>query len=161
MNATTKVERVRVKTEDIRIEMSSDPKLLRAIRGLVRGYASRFRLSPDRVDDVVLAVNEAYSNSIRHSYGNEPSGRVELVFRSNHDELEVELRDDGVPAIPERLVPISLTPPKLSSLTSGGWGVQFIHQAFDETEYHPGKERGNRVLMRLRLPSPDGNELAP
>jgi len=149
-----------VKTEDMRIETSSDPKLLPAIRGLVRGYFSRFGLSSERVADVVLAVNEACSNSIRHSYGNEPSGRVELVFRSNHGEIEVELRDDGVPAAPEHLARISLAPPELSALRPGGLGVQFIYQVFDETEYHPGKQRGNRVVMRLHLPSEDGNRPA-
>ncbi len=151
-------ERTRLKTEDMRIEVSSDPKLLRAIRGLVQGYISRFGLSSDRVADAVLAVNEAYSNSIRHSYGNEPSGRVELVFRSSHDEIEVELRDEGIPSTRERLARISLAPPELSSLKPGGLGVQFIYQVFDETEYHPGQEQGNRVVMRLHLP--DGNRPA-
>lgn len=145
----------------MRIETSSDPKLLRAIRGLVQGYISRFGLPSERVADVVLAVNEACSNSIRHSYGNESSGRVELVFRSTPHEIEVELRDDGAPATPERLAPISLAPPELSSLSPGGLGVQFIYQVFDETEYHPGKQRGNRVVMRLHLSPADENKPAP
>jgi serine/threonine-protein kinase RsbW len=128
---------------------------------LVRGYFSRFGLSADCVADVVLAVNEACSNSIQHSYDTQSTGRVELVFRSNRDEIEVELRDDGTPIVQERVIRIPLMPPELSSLEPGGLGVQLIYQVFDETEYHPGQKSGNRVVMRLRLPAADGIEPGP
>ena len=55
-------------TRDIAIEVRSEPQLLHSIRNLIRGYVVSFGVAKDRVDEIVLAVDEACCNSIRHSY---------------------------------------------------------------------------------------------
>jgi anti-sigma regulatory factor (Ser/Thr protein kinase) len=134
---------------DIRVEWRSAPKLLRGIRGLVRCYVADHGFSDERCDEIVLAVDEACTNSIRHAYHGAPDRALELVLRSNDMELVVELRDQGKPAPWEVLEPKEVKPPDLDNLTPGGLGIQLMYSVFDEVTFTPGEHEGNTVIMRL------------
>jgi sigma-B regulation protein RsbU (phosphoserine phosphatase) len=137
---------------DIQLEVRSDPSLLGSIRGTVRGWIEAHGVSPDVVDDVVLAVDEACANAIRHSYGGRCDRSVLLTLRTVPDFLEIEVRDHGVPCPPERVEPRRLEVPDPEQLEPGGLGVQWMREIFDEVRFLPGEEGGNRVVMRLKKP---------
>ncbi len=134
---------------DIRLEVRSDPRLLASVRGLVREWLASHEVAPQRVDQLVLAVDEACANAIRHAYQGRSDELVELHLRATADELLVEVRDSGVTAPPERVVRRVLLPPQPEEVCPGGLGVQLIHQAFDEVLFCPGSPCGNRIMMRL------------
>jgi serine/threonine-protein kinase RsbW len=144
------------KADDLRLSVRSDPRLLGSIRGLVRGWVEAFDLDRERSDEVVLAIDEACTNAIRHSYGGRCDRVVELNLRSTEEHLELEVCDHGDPCPPERLVRRPLQPPSPGELRPGGLGVQLIYLVFDEVEFRSGKDRGNRVIMRLRRPAAGG-----
>ena len=73
-----------------------------------------------------------------------------LSLTSTDDGIEVELRDEGTPAAPERIRPRDLETPVLEELRPGGLGIPLIYNVFDEVQFIPGKRRGNRLVMRLR-----------
>lgn len=135
--------------EDIRVELNADPKLLRAIRGLVRGYLESWSFPEDKVLEVVLAVDEACTNALRHAYNNEPGNRLALWLRSTDTCIEIELRDEGRPAPPGRVKRKKIVVPDKEALQPGGLGVQILYEVFDQVQFAPGEERGNRVTMRL------------
>lgn len=139
--------------EDIRIRTCSDPRLLGAIRGLVRGYFQNLGFPPEQTDSIVLAIDEACSNAIRHAYSRRPDGVIELAFRADEECAEVVVRDFGRPARQDQVKRRTLDAPCLQTLPQGGFGVQFIHQVFDDVEYTPGTRRGNRVRMKLSRPA--------
>jgi len=142
---------------NVQLEFPSDPRLLRAVRGLVRGYAENLGYSEDRVSEVVLAVDEACANAIRHSYRGATDGELALSLSSNEHGVEIVLRDKGQPATAERLREQALRahadPVSDIPLRPGGLGVRIMYQAFDEVVFRPGKRRGNCVTMRLKPPS--------
>lgn len=145
--------------EDIRVELRADPRWLIAIRGLVRGYFERAGIAPDRADQAVLAVDEACTNAIRHSYANQPNGTILLSLHQDGEGVAVRLRDTGCTADPCKVGPRSAACSQVDSLEPGGLGVAFIRQAFDVVEYARGPAGGNCVTMRLRASaqeSPDG-----
>ncbi len=53
---------------DFEIQVRTEPRLLHSIRGLVWRYVRAAGFEEDRADEVVLAVDEACTNSMRHSY---------------------------------------------------------------------------------------------
>lgn len=59
-------------------------------RAFVRGAAGALRVDPDRVDDMVLAVNEAVTNSIRFG-----GGRAELAVFPEGNAVVCDVRDEG------------------------------------------------------------------
>ena len=140
--------------QDIAIEVASDPRLLHLVRNLVRGYLEEAGFSRERADEVVLGVDEACTNAIRHSCGGNPNDSFRVSSRIVGQWLEIQLEDSGEPAPPEAIgqgaaPPI---PTDAESLRPGGLGVHLIHQVFDEVEFCPGPTRGNCVTMKLRLP---------
>ncbi len=143
---------------EFHLDLASDPRLLNGVRGLIRGYLVSAGIAGEQADCIVLAVDEACANSIRHSYGGRREHRIQLVARRDPAGIEFELRDDGVPAEPERCKKNeSIGVPDGSTLQPGGLGVQLMHEVFDEVTFAPGRERGNRVTMRLALPVNPGS----
>ena len=137
---------------DIRVELRSAPKLLRALRGLVRCYFLQNGFAEDRADEVVLAADEACANAMRHAYGGREDGPITVTLRSNDEWLEIELEDEGVPAPPDRLKRKEMTTPSREALSPGGLGVQLMYHVFDQVTFSPGEEHGNCVTMRLYRP---------
>ncbi|HNR30150.1 MAG TPA: ATP-binding protein [Candidatus Hydrogenedentes bacterium] len=138
--------------DEIHVETVSDPRLLGCIRSLVRAYAAGLGFAEERVRDIVLAVDEACANAIRHSYGGRNDGAVTIVLKSSEEWMELELTDAGAPAPPERIVRRELERPTPETARPGGLGVQLMYEVFDEVRFTPGAVRGNHVIMRLRRP---------
>ena len=138
--------------DDIHIDLSADPRLLSSVRGLVRTYLINEGFTGERANEVVLAVDEACTNAMRHSYGGNQDGRLRLTVRTNDGAIEFILRDHGVPVVKEKCERRELTPVDPGALTPGGLGVQLMYRVFDEVKFSPGREKGNRVVMRLKRP---------
>lgn len=136
--------------DDFRLEVRSDPRFLRCIRNLVRGWAEAADAAQDTADEMVLAVDEACSNAIRHSYGGQCDCFVELTLRADENFLEVRLCDQGDPCPPEHQERRDLEAPDPERLEPGGLGVQLMHRAFDEVVFCSNNDRGNCIIMRRR-----------
>jgi anti-sigma regulatory factor (Ser/Thr protein kinase) len=100
--------------------LAYDRRSLDELRTVVADRGVAARLEPSRAADLVLAVNEAAANSVRHGGGNG-------VLRMWEDDgaLICEVRDRGVVVDP--LVGRSRPAPHESS----GWGVYIAHQLCD------------------------------
>jgi anti-sigma regulatory factor (Ser/Thr protein kinase) len=93
---------------------------LEPMRRLVSRWASEARLSGEQEKDLVLAVNEVATNTIRHAGGD---GRLRLWVQ--HDVAICEVRDGGRIAHP--MVGREQPPPG----TPGGWGLWLANQLCD------------------------------
>jgi serine/threonine-protein kinase RsbW len=135
---------------DLRLEFRSDPQLLQVVRSVTRSYLAALCLAEERCDAVVLALDEACANAIRHSYGNRVDQRIFLAFRADDDWVELVLNDEGCTAPPEKVRRKPASVPDPETVKPGGLGVQLMYDVFDEVAYAPGMHRGNCVTMRLR-----------
>ena len=54
---------------DLHLIVRSDPRLLSSIRSLVRSWVESWDVDEKTTSDVVLAIDEACTNAIRHAYG--------------------------------------------------------------------------------------------
>jgi anti-sigma regulatory factor (Ser/Thr protein kinase) len=111
-----------------------------------------FDVAEEVTDEVVLAIDEACSNAIRHSYEGRCDETVALTLRAAPDFLEFEVCDQGVPGHPERLRRRPLEIPDEDEVRPGGLGVQLMYEVFDEVRFSSGEGGGNCVVMRLRRP---------
>jgi len=134
---------------DIEVEAAADPRWLRPLRGLVRGYLENCGMSADEVDNSVLAVDEACTNILRHAYGGDPARRFRFSLRDSGAAVEIVLEDDGAPVPLERVRP-ERAAPRRETVEPGGRGVQILYEVFDEVRYTPGAASGNRLTLRLR-----------
>jgi anti-sigma regulatory factor (Ser/Thr protein kinase) len=134
------------------VELPSDPAVLFLLRGLVERLTERLGFSRRETDRMVLAVDEACTNVIRHAYGGRVDERLIVTFEVKKETFEVRIRDFG-----QRRDPGSFQPRDLSELRPGGLGMHLIRCAVDEVHYeHP--EDGS-TLLRLVKQRPKNGEV--
>lgn len=139
-----------VASKDIELQFRSTPKLLCDVRAVIRSYLTNHGVETDKVQEVVLAVDEACTNSIRHAYSGQDDKLVELSLGSGDGWIELELRDSGVPAPYDRIKRKTDEAIAAAALTPGGLGMHLIYSVFDDVTFTPGETQGNTILMRLR-----------
>ena len=138
--------------QDVKLKFRAAPRLLCVARGAVRGFMENLGFNQDCASEVVLAVDEACTNAIRHAYEGRLDGILELAMRADEAYIEFELRDHGQPAVKERIRPCPIPDRNAATVQPGGLGMQLIRQVFDEVDFRPGRLQGNRITMRIRRP---------
>jgi serine phosphatase RsbU (regulator of sigma subunit)/anti-sigma regulatory factor (Ser/Thr protein kinase) len=126
---------------DLRFMLPPEPAALFTARQRIRTHLQLSPLDPGQIDDVVLSVEEACTNAIRHS-GTEEDVEVSLAFEG--EELAVLVRDRGHGFDLRQYRPDEVPDP----FASGGRGLFLISQLMDEVDLriHGGVE----VRMRKR-----------
>ncbi|HKS94699.1 MAG TPA: ATP-binding protein [Terriglobia bacterium] len=133
------MRRERLVGVSLKLVLSSDPRLLGAVRGAVRELASGAGFAEEDCSAITLAVDEALTNIIRHAYDSRPDGSVELTCRGVENGLEFIFVDRGRPVDPAKICSRPL-----EAVTPGGLGTHIIRQVMDQVRYEP---------------LPDGNQL--
>src|SRR6266849_9699379 len=59
------------------------------------GLAQLRDIGEDTMADLKLALTEAVSNSVRHAYGEQGDGHVDITYFLQPDRLGIEVVDDG------------------------------------------------------------------
>lgn len=146
---------------DLHVELTSDPRALYGVRQSLREWCTAEGWPEHDVSDVVLAVDEALTNVIRHGYSGEPNQRILLdVFRrrspAGEPELEIVIRDFGRQVDPARIVGRNL-----DDLRPGGLGVHIIRAMMDHVDYAPATDGGMRLVMRRARRAPRSRTVPP
>jgi anti-sigma regulatory factor (Ser/Thr protein kinase) len=120
------------------------------IRCFVQESASALGIASGDVPNVVLAVDEAVTNIILHSYAGH-GGPVEIEVTKRLGALVVRLRDKAQPFDPTCVPAPDLTDP-VEKRTLGGLGVHLIRQVMDQLIYRRRVDGGNELTMIKRVP---------
>jgi anti-sigma regulatory factor (Ser/Thr protein kinase) len=126
----------------MKIRISSDPRLLQILRGVVRYRAEVAGFSVSEAEGLAMAVDEAASNVMRHTYGGKRGGMLDLEICLDADRMEFCLEDVGPKVSPE-----TLRPRALDEVRPGGLGTYFIRCFVDEWSYDEGFSGGNRLKL--------------
>jgi anti-sigma regulatory factor (Ser/Thr protein kinase) len=137
----------------MKIAISSEPRLLHIIRGVIRWQAEASGFLPADVEGLTLAIDEAVANVIRHTYRNRRDRLVELEVQAFPDRLVFILSDFG-PKVREEMI----CPRRLEDVRPGGLGTFFINSFMDEICYDGECAKGNRLRMVKYLRKAFGNE---
>lgn len=143
----------------LKLEITSDPVELPAVRDSVRTWTRRHGWTNAQTADIVLAVDEALSNVIRHGYGGQPGHKIQIGIRTLQDSehgpgLEVYIRDFG------KQVPLNnICGRDLDDLRPGGLGVHIIRSVMSFTEYSHAAGGGMQLVMRkYQQPTADAQD---
>lgn len=110
-------------------------------------------LDQEVVADVLLALDEAVSNAIRH--GSRGGEQVQVTVESDDEWVEMTVRDGGpTPRLPR----LPAEPPPV--LQTGGRGLWLILQLVDEVRLQR-IEDGTRLTMRRRVTSSEDSMVGP
>lgn len=127
-----------------KIEFASHPANLSMVRGLVRQFIHNAELSSKEVELIVLGVDEACTNIIRHVYKHEETHLIGLSYEPVDNGVRFRLRDYG--AHPNE--PHNLTGRSLEVVRPGGLGMHLIRSAFDQVDFNLQKVGTELVLTK-------------
>ncbi len=123
------------------------PEQLKSIREAVREAGLRAGCTSACVQDIVIAVDEACQNIIRHAYGAIAGGEIVLEIEVEGDHLVLWLTDFA-PKVDESKVKSR----DLDDVRPGGLGVHLIREIMDECGFaHSESEMGNVFRMTKRI----------
>ncbi len=135
------------------VRFTSDPRFLPVIRGAAQGMASIAGLDEADAHRVILALDEALANVIKHGYGNRHDQPIEVRFRPvSSDEglsgIYIEVRDQGVQVDPSRI-----RGRDLDDVRPGGLGVHIIQSVMDDFHYSC-PSAGGMLLKMVKYSTP-------
>jgi serine/threonine-protein kinase RsbW len=114
--------------------------------------AESIRMSPDRIDEVRMAVVEACINALEHSHASDRE--VFVTFQvlgegGDPDKLRILVRDSGIGFSPDVLEEPTIAD-KLKSVRKRGWGLKIIRGLMDEVEIQSGADGTTVVMSKMR-----------
>jgi anti-sigma regulatory factor (Ser/Thr protein kinase) len=113
-------------------------------------HARRAALDETVIAEVELAMTEALSNVIVHSYDERDDEQVLLSLDIDDERLALGIRDRGRPFEPARYAP-----PNLDEPAEHGYGIFLIEELMDEVTRRPLQDGGTLVsLVRYRREQP-------
>jgi serine/threonine-protein kinase RsbW len=113
--------------------------------------AESIRMSPDRIDEVRMAVVEACINALEHSRASDREVFVtfQVVGETDPEKLRILVHDNGIGFAPETLEEPTMES-KLKAMRKRGWGLKIIRGLMDEVEIRSGDEGTTVVMSKMR-----------
>jgi serine/threonine-protein kinase RsbW len=123
---------------------------LPAIGEFISQVAREAGFNEDDVYAVELAVDEACTNIIEHSYAGRRDGEITCSCFFKPDGLEIILRDTGKSFDPEN-VPLPDSTQPLEKLSARGAGLYLMRKMMDEVKFEFNPKTGNVLSMFKRM----------
>ena len=128
-----------------KIEFSSHTGNLALMRHYVRRFLEAFPFSEKQRTLMVLGVDEACTNIIRHAYHLRDDQLISLSLEGKNDCVCLRLRDYGKQSVPHA---IEARPRDI--IKPGGLGLHLIRLAFDHVQYVL-RSRGTELVLTKNL----------
>jgi sigma-B regulation protein RsbU (phosphoserine phosphatase) len=129
----------------VSLNIPSKPDRLKLARSVVTQAASLCECSDDMVQDVVIAVDEALQNIIRHAYSNRPDGEIKVTICRSVANLIFFIQDYA-----DQIDIKKVKPRDLSDVRPGGLGTHFIREVMDEVIFLPLPEGSGNLLKLVK-----------
>jgi serine/threonine-protein kinase RsbW len=139
------------------LRIRSRTELLSEIREFVSKAARGFGFNDTDVGKIELAIDEACTNVIKHAYGYNPDGIIEIAVTGRSDEGQsprfiVEIIDSGIPFDSSKYSTPDMKE-YFRKLRHGGLGIVLMKKLMDEVEYLHSPGSRNTIRLVKYLPS--------
>ena len=128
--------------ETVSLAVPSHPKYLYVVRSAVYPVLSIAGFSRSETRKMVLAVDEACSNIIKHAYAGDTTKTIWLTLTLGGDRLRIELRDSG-----KKVDAGKIAPRDLKDIRPGGLGTHFMNSVFDSVQYDTSGGEGTLLTL--------------
>ena len=133
---------------DQRICIPGDTAELVRVREFVEEMARRCGFTEEGAYKIVIAVDEACSNLIRHSYKLDSSRQLCIQVETAGKTITIKIIDSGI-----SFNPLNVPPPDMGEyfrkFMHGGLGVHIIRQLIDQIEYIPADSSHPFNILKL------------
>ena len=147
-SVAVRMEEVEIPLVHDEIEIRSDLKQLRRAREFVRTFCASLpssMLEQTEMDALVLAVNEAASNIMKHAYRGRSDQRIDIEGQAFRSRVVIVLHHFGEP-----FEPASVPAVELDGLRESGLGLPMLTRCVDEVRYFRD-ERGRSCVALTKF----------
>ncbi len=121
------------------------------IRDFIQSACKLYNVDHTIVQNIILAVDEACTNIIKHAYNNDEEQHFIISLSFKNHECIITLIDNGKSYNPEK-IPQPDMPTYFKQRKVGGLGLHLMKRLMDFVEYH--HEKGvNRLVMKKKIGS--------
>src|SRR5438876_10136156 len=139
--------RMRSERKKRKLEVSSHPGNLALMRKVVRHFLDNMPISERDRTLMVLGVDEACTNIIRHAYELRDDKLIALSLEIGDDWVRMRLRDYGMQPPVEAL---HRRRRRDGVIRPGGLGLMMIRNAFDQVDYIL-RRRGTELVLTKKI----------
>ncbi len=124
------------------INIKSNPNELKNLRGQIKKYLNE-NFNDLKVDEILLAIDEAVQNIIRHAYEMKANQPIDIEIQKTKN-FSIKIRDYG-----KQVELSSIAPRKLDEVRPGGLGVHFIRTICKNVKYEHAKDNKGGTILTL------------
>ena len=135
-----------------KLEISSRTENLAEIRKFINSAAVKAGLSRESIDNIILAVDEACTNIIKHAYKYFPDGKIVLSLKTDKKTFTIDIIDYGKSFEPG-LIPNPDLQKYFDEKRVGGLGMFLMKKLMDDVKYTSFPGRFNQVLLTKNINS--------
>jgi serine/threonine-protein kinase RsbW len=128
------------------LTVKASTKHLAKVRNFVAKHAQKAGFQEAEIADIRLAVDEAYTNIIKHAYHYDDSREVDIAVEYGDDEFCISIFDDGEPFDMDTYEMPDVAE-KIKQKKRGGVGVYLISKLMDQVEYLHDGDGLNEIRM--------------
>jgi len=132
------------------IKVKSRTENLSHIRDFISTNARKAGINRETVENIMLAVDEACTNIIKHAYRSLPDGEIIIKIEYNEDKFTVVIIDYG-----KSFDPGSVPKPDLRKYYNerrvGGLGMYLMKTLMDDVKYTSIPGKYNKVLLSKNI----------
>ena len=129
----------------VTLSVPSHPRYLYVVRSALYPLILDAGFPKKEARKVVLAVDEACSNIIRHAYAGDHTKTITLTVEDSAECFVVRLRDYG-----RKVDRAAIAPRDLTDIRPGGLGTHFINLAFETVNYDRSPEQGTLLTLEKK-----------
>ena len=134
-------------TRSVHLRIPAKAEYITLCRLALSGLAQLRSIPDDTMADLKLALTEAVSNSVRHAYGEDGDGHVDVTYELRPDAIRIQVLDDG-----EGFDPDESPSFEGEELSEGGLGIAIIKTIADEFQLESSiGARGSRLRFVKQL----------
>ncbi len=132
------------------LTVQSQTEKLYLVRDFISGAAREFGFDNESVDKITLAVDEACTNVIKHSYKLATDQEIEITIDTRNGAFEVVISDRGISFDPDAIHNPDMKE-YLRQYKKGGLGMYLMRSLMDKIEYksYAGKKNEMRLIKYL------------
>ena len=145
-----KAEKTKLKKD--KLEIKSRTENLAEIREFINSAAVDAGFSKEAIDNIILAVDEACTNIIKHAYKYFPDGKIILNLKTDKKTFTIEIIDYGKSFDPG-LVPNPDLLKYYDEKRVGGLGMYLMKKLMDEVKYTSVPGKFNQVSLSKNINS--------
>jgi serine/threonine-protein kinase RsbW len=134
------------------LKVKSRTENLSKIREFIQGFAFSIGFKQSAIDNIMLAVDEACTNIIKHAYKSFPDGEIIIKLSCEEKKLIITIIDYGVSFQPEQ-IPEPNIQEYYRQHRVGGLGMYLMKTLMDDVKYISIPGKYNQVLLSKSINS--------